>query len=182
MKAINLKTKEVVTVVSNIELGQMNVIDAKGFCKIVYANDYLFPKDFNGNIHSGVDWEQRRYELVKAAMQGYCANSLDYVVRTANSESIAQWSVSMADAVIKQLKEGDEWNEFKDWYNGAMYGEHCIFRYEILDNGNVMPDYITAVWNDYTCDYINERLSEYFTDYKITHWKPINKPKGLTKQ
>ena len=115
MKAINLKTKEVVTVVSNIELGQMNVIDAKGFCKIVYANDYLFPKDFNGNIHSGVDWEQRRYELVKAAMQGYCANSLDYVVRTANSESIAQWSVSMADAVIKQLKEGDEWNEFKDW-------------------------------------------------------------------
>ncbi|MBS5410709.1 hypothetical protein [Bacteroides thetaiotaomicron] len=128
-----------------------------------------------------VDWEQRRYELVKAAMQGYCANSLDYVVRTANSESIAQWSVSMADAVIKQLKEGDEWNEFKDWYNGAIYGEHCIFRYEILDNGNVVPDYITAVWNDYTCDYINERLSEYFTDYKITHWKPINKPKGLTK-
>lgn len=127
------------------------------------------------------DWEQRRYELVKAAMQGYCANSLDFVVRTANSENIAQWSISTADAVIKQLKEGDEWNEFKDWYNGAIYGEQCIFRYEILDNGNVVPDYITAVWNDYTCDYINERLSEYFTNYKITHWKPINKPKGVEK-
>ena len=37
MKAINLKTNEVVTVVSNIELGQMNVIDSKGFCKVVYA-------------------------------------------------------------------------------------------------------------------------------------------------
>lgn len=125
------------------------------------------------------DWEQRRYELVKAAMQGYCANSLDFVVRTANPESIAQWSASTADAMIRRLKEGDEWNQFKDWYNGAQYGEHCIFRYETLDNSNVVSDYITAVWNDCTCDYIDEKLSEYFTDYKITHWKTIIKPKGV---
>lgn len=104
MKAINLKTKEVVTVVSNIELGQMNVIDAKGFCKIVYANDYLFPKDFNGNIHSGVDWEQRRYELAKAAMQGFCANSHDSIAIAVDSKTVSEWSVGFANAMIEKLK------------------------------------------------------------------------------
>lgn len=52
-----------------------------------------------------IDWEQRRYELAKAAMQGYCANSLEYVVSSANHENIAEWSVSTADAMIKLLKE-----------------------------------------------------------------------------
>jgi hypothetical protein len=104
MKAINLKTNEVVTVVSNIELGQMNVIDSKGFCKVVYANDFLFPKDFNGNIHSGVNWEQRRYELAKAAMIGLCANSNDHVICSADVEHVSEWSVGYANAMIAKLK------------------------------------------------------------------------------
>lgn len=169
MKAIVKETGEIVEV-SRVEITHVDG-KPKG------AHEIFFPRELE-LFCVDADWEQRHYELVKAAMQGYCANSLDCVVRTANSESIAQWSVSTADAVIRQLKEGDEWNKFKDWYNGEIYGEHCIFRYETLDNGNVVSDYITAVWNDCTCDYIDERLSEYFTDYKITHWKPINKPKG----
>lgn len=58
--------------------------------------------------YNDIDWEERRYELAKAAMQGYCANSLEYVVSSANHENIAEWSVSTADAVIKQLKGGKE--------------------------------------------------------------------------
>ncbi|WP_349860584.1 hypothetical protein [Bacteroides cellulosilyticus] len=169
MKAIIKETGETVEV-TRIETKRIEGT-LKGEHEIFYPKDLEIPG-------IDADWEQRRYELVKAAMQGYCANSLDYVVRTANAESIAQWSISTANAVISQLKEGDEWNEFKDWYNGAIYGEHCIFRYEAFDNGNIVSDYITAVWNDCTCDYIDERLGEYFTDYKITHWKTINKPKG----
>lgn len=86
-------------------------------------------------------------------------------------------------AVIRDKKEPEheEWHEFKDWYNGAKYGEQCIFRYEAFDNGKVVSDYITAVWNDCTCDYISEKITEYFDDYKITHWKPIINPKGVEK-
>lgn len=172
MKAIIKETGEVVNV------DRVEIVFVEGELK--GAHQICEPKELDFS-YIDTDWEQRRYELVKAAMQGYCANSLEYVVRTANSESIAQWSVSTADAVIEQLKEGDGWNEFKDWYNGAMYGEHCIFRFEAVDNGNVVSDYITAVWNDCTCDYISEKITEYFEDYKITHWKPINKPKGVEK-
>ena len=151
-----------------------------------HSNDYLYVCD---NMvyreceldFSAIDWEQRRYELAKAAMQGYCANSLEYVVSSANHENISEWSVSTADAMIKRLKGGEEWHEFKSWYDGAKYGEQCIFRYEVLDNGVVISDYITAIWNDMTCDYLSDRISEYFEDYKITHWKPINKPKGVEK-
>lgn len=90
-------------------------------------------------------------------------------------------SNALCEEIARRWNEFEEWNEFKDWYNGAKYGEHCIFRYETFDNGNVVSDYITAVWNDNTCDYLNERISEYFEKYKITHWKPINKPKGVEK-
>lgn len=52
-----------------------------------------------------IDWEQRRYELAKSAMQGYCiALGLD----DDNSESyknIAIGSLRAADAIIKRLKK-----------------------------------------------------------------------------
>lgn len=54
---------------------------------------------------SDIDWEQRRYELTKAAMQGRVSAldknfNFDAVVRP-----IAMDSIKMADAVIKELKE-----------------------------------------------------------------------------
>lgn len=52
-----------------------------------------------------IDWEQRRYELAKSAMQGYCiALGLD----DDNSESyknIAIGSLRAADAIIERLKK-----------------------------------------------------------------------------
>lgn len=90
-------------------------------------------------------------------------------------------SNALCEEIARRWNEFEEWHEFKSWYDGAEYGEHCIFRYEAFDNGNVISDYITAVWSDITCDYLNERISEYFEEYKITHWKPINKPKGVEK-
>lgn len=54
---------------------------------------------------SDIDWEQRRYELTKAAMQGRVSAldknfNFDAVVRP-----IAMDSIKMADAVIKELKK-----------------------------------------------------------------------------
>lgn len=54
---------------------------------------------------SDIDWEQRRYELTKAAMQGRVSAldknfNFDAMVRP-----IAKDSIKMADAVIKELKK-----------------------------------------------------------------------------
>lgn len=50
-----------------------------------------------------IDWEQRRYELAKAAMQGFCSNSHEQGMSN-DSYMTAQRSLSYADALIKKLK------------------------------------------------------------------------------
>lgn len=70
-----------------------------------HSNDYLY---VCGNMvfkeceldFSAIDWEQRRYELAKAAMQGFCSKQ----VMCADSNMTAEWSLSFADALIKKLK------------------------------------------------------------------------------
>ena len=52
-----------------------------------------------------VDWEQRRYELAKSAMQGYCASSGLNGGNLETCKKIAIESLNVADAVIKQLKK-----------------------------------------------------------------------------
>lgn len=50
-----------------------------------------------------IDWEQRRYELAKAAMQGFCSNPHEQGMSN-GSYMTAQRSLSYADALIKKLK------------------------------------------------------------------------------
>ena len=50
-----------------------------------------------------IDWEQRRYELAKSAMQGFCSNPHEQIM-SAGSDMIAEWSLGFADALIKKLK------------------------------------------------------------------------------
>lgn len=50
-----------------------------------------------------IDWEQRRYELAKAAMQGFCSNSHEQGMSN-GSYMTAQRSLSYADALINKLK------------------------------------------------------------------------------
>ena len=51
-----------------------------------------------------VDWEQRRYELAKAAMQGFCANSHDSIAIAVDSKTVSEWSVGFANTMIERLK------------------------------------------------------------------------------
>ena len=64
---------------------------------------------------SAIDWEQRRYELAKAAMQGILSDKT--IVSYASSEadykkgekhtipiSIARFAIACADALINELK------------------------------------------------------------------------------
>lgn len=51
-----------------------------------------------------IDWETRRYELAKSAMQGYCI-ALGLNDDSESYEDIAVGSVRAADALIKELKK-----------------------------------------------------------------------------
>lgn len=58
--------------------------------------------DFFDNFET-IDWEQRRYELAKAAMQGFCSNPHEQIM-SADSNIVAEWSIGFADSLIKKLK------------------------------------------------------------------------------
>ena len=63
--------------------------------------------NFNGIVQkTDIDWEQRRYELAKAAMQGFEANTSE-MVNTSGAKKIVEWSIQIADEMIKQLKESE---------------------------------------------------------------------------
>ena len=53
--------------------------------------------------YNDIDWEQRRYELAKAAMQGFCSNPHEQIM-SADSNVVAEWSIGFADAMIEKLK------------------------------------------------------------------------------
>ena len=54
---------------------------------------------------SDIDWEQRRYELAKAAMMGNIGNSDENICNMV-IPTIVKFSIKCADEMIKQLKEG----------------------------------------------------------------------------
>jgi hypothetical protein len=58
--------------------------------------------DFLDNFET-IDWEQRRYELAKSAMQGYCI-ALGINDDSETYDDIAIGSLRAADALIKKLK------------------------------------------------------------------------------
>lgn len=67
------------------------------------VNDKYFKVSELDFFSETIDWEQRRYELAKAAMQGFCSNSHEQVMN-AGSNMTVEWSLCFADALIKKLK------------------------------------------------------------------------------
>lgn len=54
-----------------------------------------------------IDWEKRRYEIAKAAMNGLLSTPIvDGVNPNPSFKDIATFSVRLADALIKELKGG----------------------------------------------------------------------------
>lgn len=95
MKAIVKETGEIVEV-SRVEITHVYG-EPKG------AHEIFLPKELELSCID-VDWEQRRYELAKAAMQG----KMSTFIGEPNYYTIAKQSVKMADALIEQLKGGRE--------------------------------------------------------------------------
>lgn len=76
-------------------------------------------------------------------------------------------------------------NEFKDWHDCnntddiPQNTEWCLLRVEYVCDGETMVDYLTSSWNfGWTGDYL-DKIADNYEDYKITHWRYINRPKGF---
>lgn len=58
-------------------------------------------------FEKAIDWEQRRYEIAKAVIQGQLSNQYgDVLVGERNFAGVAASAVEFADALIAELKKG----------------------------------------------------------------------------
>lgn len=107
MKAKVKKTGEIIDV-SRTE----NIITSRGVEKQYFDNK----REWCTYVHSelefineepqrNIDWEQRRYEIAKSALQGFCANSEPSIAHGTSFMQIAGWSVEIADILIAELKK-----------------------------------------------------------------------------
>lgn len=67
-------------------------------------NGRKFPV-FALEFETEIDWEQRRYEIAKELMRGFATNPHNMLV-DAKIGTLAEWSVSGADALIAELRKG----------------------------------------------------------------------------
>ena len=99
MKARIKETGEIGDVLcwDDVEKTKLSILLKGSVCTIPYQNIEII------QLGSSIDWEQRRYELAKAAMQGYCI-VLGINDDSETYEDIAIGSLRVADALIKKLK------------------------------------------------------------------------------
>nr|DAI57415.1 MAG TPA: hypothetical protein [Caudoviricetes sp.] len=81
----------------DVEKTKLSILLKGSVCAIPYQNIEII------QLGSSVDWEQRRYELAKAAMQGFCSNPHQQIM-DADSNMVAEWSIGFADSLINKLK------------------------------------------------------------------------------
>lgn len=92
-------------------------------------------------------------------------------------------------AYIRELenKIPRRWNEHEEWQecnrvNHPKENTKCLIRIELEEKatGIVEVDYQVAFWNgdSWTMMYFKHCFSEEY-EFTITHWKYINKPKGV---
>lgn len=94
-----------VTIIKGMEADAADVLNAPyGMCYLCEyegSNHYIPATYLTITDWSNIDWEQRRYEIAKAAMQGLLSNSTnDDVI-----ENYVNVSVKLADALIEELKK-----------------------------------------------------------------------------
>ena len=79
-----------------------DVADTYWWCKDKEESYHKSELDF---IECDIDWEQRRYELAKEAMNGLLSAVVDGVNPSPSVEDTVTLSVTLADALIRKLKE-----------------------------------------------------------------------------
>ena len=110
MKAIIRKTGEVVDVITysghtyRSDIDVVSYIDSKGNeCVDMKMNRFWDFEDveecYLSTKENLIDWEERRFELIKAAMQGNLPTS------AFDKETFCKYCISIADEMITQLND-----------------------------------------------------------------------------
>ena len=98
---VSIKEGTEVNIIKGMEADADSVLNAPyGMCYYIPAT-LLTITDW-----ANIDWEQRRYEIAKSAVQGFCSNSDKEICKESPFIKLAQWAVSAADALIAELKKG----------------------------------------------------------------------------
>lgn len=101
MKARIKETGVLIDVIPRININAQHSGDNLYVCdNMVFRECEL---DFLNVGNLVIDWEQRRYELAKAAMQGFCSNPHEQIM-SVDSNIVAEWSIGFADSLIEKLK------------------------------------------------------------------------------
>lgn len=82
-----------------------------GYRSLTELENFMVKNNLNFNCtdqKTDIYFDQRRYELAKAAMQGMLSNSDEYNMVTLDKESTIRLAIKFADEMIKQLKESEE--------------------------------------------------------------------------
>lgn len=100
MKAKVKNTGEIVDISPN------GVASMQRTCAKYVTKDGREYIDLALEILPNIDWEQRRYEIAREAMNGFIsAPVVDGAVPNPSFKDIATFSVRLADALIKELKK-----------------------------------------------------------------------------
>lgn len=79
----------------------------KGYATHYDIEDISF--DEKKDTESSIDYEQRRFQLVIAAMQGYISNEgREYMHTESSMKNTAELCVKFADAVLAEYNKGTE--------------------------------------------------------------------------
>lgn len=101
MKARVRATGVMIDVIPKVNINAQHSGDNLYVCDNMVFREYEL--DFLNVGNLVIDWEQRRYELAKSAMQGFCGNSHQQIM-DADSNMVAELSIGFADALIKRLR------------------------------------------------------------------------------
>lgn len=82
-------------------------------------------------------------------------------------------------AITKSPNEFEDWHDCNNSDDIPQNTEWCLLRVEYVCDGETVVDYLTSSWNfGWTGDYL-DKIADNYEDYKITHWRYINRPKGV---
>jgi len=108
VKIIN--TGEIVNIVSWGATGSYtDYYDSKGEFHHTNLNRYNFFEDIIEYTKDGIDWEKRRYEIAKEAVNGLLAAPVvEGIDPNPSMDDIARKAVKIADFLIEELKKGGD--------------------------------------------------------------------------
>lgn len=80
-------------------------LNSSEFPEVTWENSPIEIKTISNNV-TDIDWEQRRYEIAKAALVGGLASPVvEGIDPNPSMQQVVQWAVKFADVLIEELKK-----------------------------------------------------------------------------